>query len=148
MTVRPLAVDHQYFIRSPPGDVFRALTDPAWIVKWLADTAELDPRTGGRYHIGWKDGPQHVGTILNFIPGQTITFAWEWEGIALKGTEVRLTVEPSDGGSILRVAHTGFPRQLEWMDLYGGAEWGWTYFAMNLKSVLETGHDLRARQYG
>jgi hypothetical protein len=59
-----------------------------------------------------------------------------------------LSVEPKDDGCLLRVDHEGFPKLEDWTDLYGGAEWGWTYFALNLKSVLETGHDLRSKYDG
>jgi uncharacterized protein YndB with AHSA1/START domain len=141
-------LDHQYFIRAPPANVFRALTDPEWLVKWLADRAELDPRKGGRYSLGWTGGPTHSGTIVEFEPGRSIALAWDWPGVDLHGTVFALAVEPQDDGTLLRVQHRGFPRLEAWTDLYGGAEWGWTYFAMNLKSVLEHGHDLRAKQDG
>jgi hypothetical protein len=57
-------------------------------------------------------------------------------------------LEPAADGTLLTVEHTGFPRGEEWVELYGGTEWGWTYFAMNLKSVLESGHDLRSPSDG
>jgi len=139
------AVSHQYFIRATPARTFDALTHPALLVKWFADTAELEPSTGGRYRLGWTDGPTHTGTVLAFDPGRSLTLSWEWPGIKLQGTTFTLSVEPKDEGSLLRVEHAGFPRLEEWTDLYGGAEWGWTYFALNLKSVLETGRDLRSK---
>jgi uncharacterized protein YndB with AHSA1/START domain len=138
------AVDHQYFIRAEPAAVFQALTEPAWLTRWLCDTAELSLRKGGSYRLGWTDGPTHAGAIVDFTPGTRIAFAWTWPGTALEGTVVSLEVVPREGGALLRVRHTGFPRREEWVDLYGGAEWGWTYFAMNLKSLLEHGHDLRS----
>ncbi len=142
------AVSHQYFLRAPPEKVFEALTDPKLLVTWLCDQAEISPHQGGRYSLGWKDGPTHTGTIVSFEPGASITFAWEWPGVDLRGTTFRLSVEAKDDGTLLEVSHTGFPRLAKWVDLYGGAEWGWTYFAMNLKSVLETGRDLRSRYDG
>jgi uncharacterized protein YndB with AHSA1/START domain len=142
------ALDHQYFIRASPANVFRAITEPAWITRWLCDRAELTPKTGGTYSFGWTNGPTHTGKVTEFVAGEKIAFAWEWPGVALKGTVFSLAVEPEGDGAVLRVGHTGFPRDEEWTDLYGGAEWGWTYFALNLKSVLETGHDLRSPQDG
>ena len=139
------AVNHQYFIRAPPGKVFGAITDSARLVQRLANTAELDPRPGGRYLLGWTDGPTHTGTILDFVPGKSISFSWEWPGVELRGTVFKLAVEPKDDGTLLTVEHTGFPSLAKWVDLLAGAEWGWTYFAMNLKSVLETGQDLRSK---
>jgi uncharacterized protein YndB with AHSA1/START domain len=141
-------LDHQYLIRSPPDAVFRAITDPGWITRWLCDRAELAPVKGGRYRFGWTNGPTHTGKVVDFRPGQRIAFAWEWPGIELKGTVFALEVEAQEGGSLLRVTHSGFPRLEKWTELYAGAEWGWTYFAMNLKSVLENGHDLRTASDG
>jgi len=142
------AVDHQYFIRAEPAAVFRALTEPAWLTRWLCDSAEISARPGGSYRLSWNGGPTHTGTIVDFVPGAKIALAWRWPGVELDGTVFSLAVEPWEGGALLRILHTGFPRREEWTDLYGGAEWGWTYFAMNLKSVLENGHDLRAKPDG
>ena len=142
------SVDHQYFVRAPPDAVFRAITDSRWLTRWLCDSAEVTPQKGATYVLGWKDGPTHSGTIVEFLPGQRVSYAWAWPGVDLQGTVFSLSVEATKGGTILRVEHSGFPRLEQWTDLYGGAEWGWTYFAMNLKSVLENGHDLRSRQDG
>jgi len=142
------SVDHQYFIRASPERTFDAITKPDLLVKWLADRAELNLRHGGSYRLGWTNGPTHTGTIVDFEPGRSIAFAWEWPGVALRGTVLRLTVEPKDDGSIFRIEHSGFPKLERWTDLYGGAEWGWTYFALNLKSLLEKGHDLRSPHDG
>ncbi len=142
------AVSHRYFIRASPERTFDALTNPVLLVKWLSDKAVLSPQKGGDYLLGWKDGPTHTGKILEYDPGRLIALAWEWPGVALRGTVFRLMVEPKDDGSLLTVEHEGFPKLEEWTDLYGGAEWGWTYFALNLKSVLETGHDLRSTYDG
>jgi len=138
------SVRHQYLVHAPPARVFRALTDPGEIVRWLADVAEIEPRTGGSYLVGWNDGPQHRGEILEFRRGRKVAFAWSWEGVALKGTRLTFSIAPRGKGTLLTVEHSGFPKEAKWVELYAGAEWGWTYFAMNLKSVLESGHDLRS----
>ena len=135
---------HQYYIGAPRTKVFKAITDPKWLVRWLADSAEIDPSRGGRYLLGWNGGPQHTGTVLEFVPGRQMTLAWEWPEVTLRGTRFKLAVKTRGKGTLLEVEHSGFPREEKWADLYGGAEWGWTYFAMNLKSLLETGRDLRS----
>lgn len=141
-------VEHQYFVRTSATKAFQAISDPAWLVRWLADTAELSPRTGGQYRLGWDGGPQHSGTVLEYVPGKRVTLEWAWEGVSVRGTRFQLAVKAERGGTIVSVRHSGFPREEKWTDLYGGAEWGWTYFLMNLKSVLEYGHDLRSPRDG
>jgi len=141
-------LSHQYFIRATPDRVFDALTNPKMLVKWLSNTAEFVPAEGAQYRIGWTDGPTHTGTVVEMIPGRRIALSWEWPGVTLRGTVLRWSVEAKDDGSVLMVEHEGFPKLEKWTELYGGAEWGWTYFALNLKSVLETGHDLRSKYDG
>lgn len=142
------ALDHQYFIRAPPVTVFQAISDSRWLTRWLCDHAALTPGKGERYELGWTDGPTHSGTIIDYQPARRIAFEWSWPGVELKGTVFSLAVEPKDDGSLLHVRHTGFPRTERWTELYGGAERWWTYFAMNLKSILENGHDLRSKHDG
>jgi uncharacterized protein YndB with AHSA1/START domain len=141
-------LNHQYFVHAPTEKVFQAVSDPTWLTKWLCDHAEIAPREGGPYSLGWNDGPTHTGTVLEYVPGERIVLTWQWPGVDLHGTRFGLSVEPKDDGSVLAITHSGFPLSEKWTDLYGGAEWGWTYFAMNLKSVLETGHDLRSKYDG
>lgn len=145
---RTRSVNHQYFIRSAPADVFSALTEPAWLVRWLANQAEFEPRRGGQYLLGWTDGPVHTGTVVEFRKGRRIGLAWAWPGVRLTDTVLRFSIHRKGDGTVLEIDHIGFPRREKWVDLYGGAEWGWTYFAMNLKSVLETGRDLRSPEDG
>ena len=138
------SVRHQFYIRAPSRRVFQALTDPAWLVRWLADRAELAPRKGGRYLLAWRNGPEHSGTVLEYVPGKRMTLEWSWPRVDLAGTRLKLSVGSKAGGTLLKIQHTGFPLTERWVKLYGGTEWGWTYFFLNLKSVLERGHDLRS----
>jgi len=136
-------VNHQYFVHVPPKSVFEAFSTPEQLVRWMSDTAEIELRESGRYALGWKNGPTHRGTVLEFVPGRSVTLSWDWPNVDLHGTRFKLAVEPKDDGALFFVEHSGFPAEARWGELYGGAEWGWTFFAMNLKSVLETGWDLR-----
>ena len=137
-------LNHQYFIAAAPDAVFRALVEPRSLTRWLCDRAEISPRDGGTYVLAWNNGPTHTGAVIEYHEGRRLSLAWSWPGVELAGTVLSFSVEAKDEGTLLTVEHTGFPRRELWTDLYGGAEWGWTYFALNLKSVLETGHDLRS----
>ncbi len=137
-------IDHQYFIHAGVARVFKAISEPVLLTRWLADRAELDLRTGGRYMLEWRGGPRHEGRVLEVVRGRRLTLTWTWEGVGLRDTRFRLSLKPKGRGTLLRVTHSGFPTEGRWVDLYAGTEWGWAYFAMNLKSVLETGRDLRS----
>jgi uncharacterized protein YndB with AHSA1/START domain len=141
-------LNHQYLIRAPPRTVFRAITEPRQLVRWLCDRASFEPKTNGRYSVGWTNGPTHTGRVLRFTADRGYTLSWEWPGVSLRTTRFRLTVKPAGRSSLFVIEHLRFPSDPKWFDLYAGAEWGWTYFAMNLKSVLETGKDLRSPRDG
>jgi uncharacterized protein YndB with AHSA1/START domain len=141
---RTWSVRHQYYIDASTNRVFEALTDPGQLVRWLCDRAEMTRSRGGTYRLEWNGGPTHTGKLAGFVPGKSLTLGWRWDGVALTSTRLKLSVARRGRGTLLTVEHSGFPRAERWVALYGGTEWGWTYFLMNLKSVLETGHDLRS----
>ena len=133
------------FIHAPPARVFRALTVPGDLTRWFMDRATLEPRRGGRYAFTWEGGPTHTGAVLDYVRGKRLTLSWQWPGQeALGTTKLKLAVKRKKGGTVLTFTHTGFRRHGSWIELYEGAIRGWTYFMMNLKSVLETGRDLRS----
>jgi uncharacterized protein YndB with AHSA1/START domain len=135
----------QVFIHRPPKKVFEAISDPDLLARWFVDTASLPQRKGGSYTFGWTDGPTHSGKVVDFARGRYLTLAWTWPGREQLGsTRLRMSVEPKAGGTVVKFIHSGFKTRGPWVDLYDGAIRGWTYFLMNLKSVLEFGHDLRS----
>jgi uncharacterized protein YndB with AHSA1/START domain len=133
------------FVRASPKKVFKAISQPKLLRRWLLDEAELSPRKGGRYRFVWKGGPTHTGKVLEFVRGKRLTLTWEWPELEAAGvTRLKLSVLPKHGGTVLKFVHSGLPIGERWVELYGGAIQGWTYFGMNLKSVLEHDHDLRS----
>jgi uncharacterized protein YndB with AHSA1/START domain len=135
----------QVFVHASPSKAFGALTRPALLTRWFVDHATIDLRKGGRYAFSWDGGPTHAGAVTEFIPGKRITLSWQWPGHEkLEPTRLRMTVEPAKSGTIVRFAHSGFHAQGPWIELHDGAIQGWTYFLMNLKSVVDHGHDLRS----
>ncbi|HTT46232.1 MAG TPA: SRPBCC domain-containing protein [Thermoplasmata archaeon] len=133
------------FLHASPKRVFKWISTPERLTRWLCDSASLPARTGGTYRLGWDGGPTHSGRVLDFTRGAGFTLAWQWPGKERLGTtRLRLSIEAKDDGTVLRFTHSGFQRTGEWVDLYEGAIRGWTYFMMNLKSVMEAKHDLRS----
>lgn len=82
---------------------------------------------------------------MEFVRGKRITLTWQWPGKEhLLTTKLKISVEPRKRGTVVKFTHSGFPTQERWIDLYAGAIQGWTYFLMNLKSVLDHRQDLRS----
>lgn len=133
------------FIHAPPKRVFKWISDGKRLTRWFSDTAALSGRRGGRYTLAWEGGPTHSGRVLEFVRGRRLTLSWQWpEKEHLGSTKLKLSLEAKEKGTILRFTHSGFQGSEEWVELYEGAIRGWTYFMMNLKSVLENDRDLRS----
>jgi uncharacterized protein YndB with AHSA1/START domain len=133
------------FIEASPKKVFKAISQPDRLTRWFADEATLSLRKGGRYSLSWEGGPTHTGRVVQSVRGKSFTLAWQWPGREKLGvTKLKLSVEPKKRGTVVKFTHSGFRSGGAWVDLYDGAIRGWTYFLMNLKSVLEHGHDLRS----
>lgn len=145
---KTIAVDRHFFVRASPREVFKAISTPKGLAAWMVVRADLPGKTGAKYELEFDGGWRHQGSVRRFQSGRSISLTWAWDGVPLKGTVLTLSVRPKKGGALVRLVHEGFPREKQWTDLYGISEWGWTYYGMNLKSVLETGHDLRSRLDG
>lgn len=84
--------------RSSPGHLFQGWVDPSLLQRWLAPTAEADPRVGGRFRleVSKPEGTHLVtGEYREFIPNQRLVMTWVYEGpmAADAKVEALLTVE-------------------------------------------------------
>jgi uncharacterized protein YndB with AHSA1/START domain len=143
-----LRVDREFFVRASPKKAFAAISTPEGLATWMVVRAVLPSEPGAEYELEFDGGWRHRGIVRGFRRGRSISLTWAWEGVPLTGTVFTLSVRPKTGGAVVRLVHTGIPREPKWIDLYGVTEWGWTYYGMNLKSVLENDHDLRSRWDG
>ncbi len=138
-------IEEQFEIAAPPAKVFRALTQPLELTKWMLESATLTLRPGTAYWFTWSGGYQHEGRVLEVKAGRSFALSWP-QGTPRKPlgeTRVRFTLRPKGKGTVLRLVHSGFGSGPAWVRTYTLSASGWAYYLMNLKSVLESGHDLR-----
>jgi uncharacterized protein YndB with AHSA1/START domain len=95
-------------ISAQPEAVYAALTGAAALRAWLAEHAEVDLGGGvfefwGRYTPEGERGRQR---LISFEPGRRLSFSWLLQGAE---TEVRVGLEPHDGGTVLTLTHSGVP---------------------------------------
>jgi uncharacterized protein YndB with AHSA1/START domain len=140
MTKGKRRIEMFFEIRASPRVVFRALTNRVTLAKWFSESAEIEPRKGGRYVLKWHDGSRRTGEVLEFRPERSLILTWRQNGEA---TRAAFWLESSRIGTILRLRQTGLPRDLyrpvNFIDVYSR----WVYYLSNLRSVIETGRDLR-----
>jgi uncharacterized protein YndB with AHSA1/START domain len=128
-------------IAQPPGEVYRMLTRAALLRTWLCDAAQFDARKGGRVYLYWNAGDAVTGTVTAAEPNKKVAFTWQGSGdpglskviVALKG---------DNASTALTLAHeVGVGKA--WKAITEVMEQRWNDRLDNLKSVLETGEDLR-----
>jgi uncharacterized protein YndB with AHSA1/START domain len=93
-----------------PDEAFALLTEPERLRRWKTVSARVDLRAGGTYR--WTIVPGHAvrGTYLEVEKGRRLVFGWGWEGSRDLGPDastVTVTFEPTDGGTLVRLVHTG-----------------------------------------
>ncbi len=111
----------------PPAKVWRALTDPAWVERWMMKT-DMPARIGVPFTFqaqpvaGW-DGVIH-SEILELEPLKRLRYTWKGgPGALALDTVVTWTLSPQAGGTRLELEHAGFqPGQGH---AFGGARAGW-----------------------
>jgi uncharacterized protein YndB with AHSA1/START domain len=108
-----------------PDDVWQAITDPAWLESWLADTVLLELWPGGealftsgdRTRTGWVEevSPPASPSDTGEDHGEGRLAFW-WAEDDEPASRVELVISPSEAGTLLRVVET---RPLQVLDLIG-----------------------------
>lgn len=107
-------------IDARPETVFGFFTEPDKLTRWLADEAILDPRPGGINHQTQTGGPDNPrgpyymrGEFVEVEPPSRVVFTWGFENpdihVAPGGSIVEVTLEPTAGGTLVRLVHRGLP---------------------------------------
>jgi uncharacterized protein YndB with AHSA1/START domain len=129
-------------IQSPPEMIWGALTQASGLREWLCDEARVEPRRGGRIQMNWREGYEVCGVFTSFSPPRSLAFTWA--GLDDPGeSSVRFALKPVEGGTQVRLIHSGLGTGKKWAGWIEQAEGEWNDAMDNLQSVLETGVDLR-----
>jgi uncharacterized protein YndB with AHSA1/START domain len=153
----PWAVARREIIAAGPERVWRALVEPAELVRWWCDRAAVEARPGGRYAFG---GPHVFGTgagettalaaaagagapgdfeILEIEPEERLEFRWRLFGAETRvAYELVNTIEQTE----LSVTQTA-EAPLDWKSGPDDPNWWWVALPA-LRSLVEQGRaDLR-----
>ena len=138
-TSRSLVVEREVQIDASPETVFEFFTDPVKAVRWRGVAATLDPRPGGVYRV--QIGPfTAIGEFVEVDPPTRVAWTWGWENDGMStppgSSTVELTLAPVDGGTLVRLVHSGLP-SAEAADAHGH---GWDQYMPRL-AIAATGGD-------
>ena len=131
MTTEPTAIEVDQYLPHPPAKVWRALTDPDRLARWLMPT-DFAPMVGHRFTFRTDPQPGFDGIVrcevLDLQPERLLR--WSWCNGALNST-VTWTLTAEGHGTRLLLRHDGFdpddPWQQQALRIMGG---GWRSHVM------------------
>ncbi len=123
-------------------EAFRAFTHATLLRDWFCNAAQAEARQGGLFYFGWQSGFYACGKFLTFDPGKKLVFTWDGKDEP-EPTRVSVSFAPKGGGTAVTVSHGGVGSGAKWAEVVKEIQNGWTEGLENLKSVVETGIDLR-----
>lgn len=136
-------------IARPVATVFEAVTDPKELSAYFT-TGGASARLAEGSTVLWKFGdyPGEVPVMVTkLVPNERIEFRWDAEGVAYQ-THVVMTFEPLDGGgTLVRIAESGWKDDAAGLGLSYGNCHGWTQMLCCLKAHLEYKINLRQGFY-
>lgn len=139
-------------ISAPPERVFKALTSPEELQRWFHGGAEcpmkiwkMDARPGGSYSYHTKSGSTAVdailqmechGEIVECDPPHVLVYTWiaNWHDTPNSSTTVRWELKPNQGGTHVKVTHSGLGSLPVARKDYSG---GWFGVVEQLKKFVE-----------
>ena len=118
----------------PPEKVWRALTQGALIAEWLM-VNDFQPVVGHRFQFRSTPVQNWNGIIdsevLSVEPKTRLSYTWVSLGLE---SVVTWTLTPTEGGTHVRMEHSGFPS--EESASYKGATYGWKSFISKLEQIV------------
>jgi len=120
----PLVVRRETQIAAPPATVFAFLTDPEKILSWMGTEATTEAHPGGLYLLKGCGGDRARvarGAFREVPPGSSL---------------VEIDVIDRDGGTLLRMTHSGLPNA----EQCAGHDRGWAHYLGRL-AIAATGRD-------
>jgi uncharacterized protein YndB with AHSA1/START domain len=129
-------------IRASAAEAYRAFTRSLVLREWMCDGAVVDAQPGGHLHVWWHSGYYATGEFTALEPERRVAFTWLGRGEP-GATTVEVVLTPLPDGVEIVLTHDGFGAGEAWANVRFASRDGWTEGMENLKSVLETGQDLR-----
>ena len=140
-------------IAAPPAHVFQAITDPRQMLQWWGQKGmyrvtkfDADLRVGGQW---MSSGPsadgesfQVGGEYLEVDPPRTLVYTWKASWTGDLTTTVRWELKPLDGGTLVKIEHSGFAGNADAANTHGQ---GWQHVLSWIQAFVEKGATIDSR---
>ena len=138
----PLVVRREIQIAAPPATVFAFLTDPEKILSWMGTEATTEAHPDGLYLVKGCGGDRARaarGAFREVVPVHRLAYSFGWDGseVVPPGSSlVEIDLIDRDGGTLLRMAHSGLPNA----EQCAGHDRGWAHYLGRL-AIAATGRN-------
>jgi uncharacterized protein YndB with AHSA1/START domain len=129
-------------IAAPLSEAYSTFSNGTAFCEWLCDVAQVDARLGGHLYLWWESGYFVNGEYVELTPDEKIVFSWHGAGEP-GATRVKIGFKSDPKGTSVVLAHQGMGEENAWKKPRQAFKQSWKRALDNLKSVLETGQDLR-----
>ena len=133
-----LVVRRETHISAPPAAVFALLTDPQKILRWMGTQAQVEPQPGGLYLVNVTGARSARGSFREVVPVHRLAYSFGWDGsetVPPGSSLVEIDLIDRDGGTLVRMTHTGLPNAYE----REGHARGWAYYLGRLEVAITGG---------
>ena len=134
-------VSAETFVKASAKLAYRAFTNSTALREWLCDVATVEKHPNGRMYLWWRGDFYSSGHYLKLDENKCVKFRW-YASIDPAPTDVTVSTMEKDGGTLVRIDHD-IPDDPSWSEKGETFRENWDESLENLKSVLETGVDLR-----
>lgn len=134
-------VSNETSVNAPLKSAYRAFTNSTSLREWLCDVATVEPHPKGRMYLWWRGDFYSSGHYLELEENKCVKFRW-YANMDPAPTEVTVNFAEKDGGTLVKLDHE-IPNDDSWKKIGETFRENWVVSLENLKSVLETGIDLR-----
>jgi len=125
-------------VNAPAELLYELLTDAEHFVRWMAATAQIDARPGGRIRWTHANGDSCSGQFVELVAARRIVFTYGWERADVEvppgSTTVEITLRPHGMGTELHLVHRGLAGPMA--DAHSG---GWDNYLRRLALTAEQG---------
>lgn len=125
----------EFELAHAPEKVWRALTEPALLSKWLLPVLDFKLEPGAKFQFQAPPQPGWDGSVncqlVDHQPRQKLSYRWI---VGELDTVVTFTLEAASGGSKLTVVQAGFKSDQK--RNFGGARYGWNMMGTRLLELL------------
>jgi len=126
-------------IEAKPETIWKLLVDPKEVVRWMGQTADFDPRPGGKYRMQVIPGHTASGKFVEVLPPRKLVYTWGWEEgddvVRPGSTTVVIELVPRGNGTLLRFRH-----ELPTVDSANSHAFGWDHYFERLATVAAGGN--------